>query len=119
MTQPAADAPITFKSLSREQRSEVARLADKGERHPDPAVAAAVYSWSHAERWNKLPNRLPGWLLPSVGILFVVLALITALPTVFIIGGLLVVVLGVLGWIGTSSARTVRNVYSRDSTTQK
>jgi hypothetical protein len=118
MTPPTADSPITFKSLGREKRSEVLRLANRGDRHPDPAIAAAAYGWSHAERWNTLANRLPGWLLPSVGIVFVVLIVITGLPAVFIIGGVLVVVLGCLGWMSTSSARAVRAVYSEQTTTE-
>lgn len=114
---PTADTAITFKSLGREKRSEILRLANRGERHPDPVVAAAAYRWSHAERWNTLVNRLPGWLLPSVGIVFIILIVITGLPAVFIIGGVLVVVLGCLGWISTSSARAVRAVYSEQTTT--
>jgi uncharacterized membrane protein YidH (DUF202 family) len=118
MTPPTADTPITFKSLGREKRGEVLRLASRGERHPDPVVAAAAHRWSHAERWNTFANRLPGWLLPSVGIIVIVLIVIARLPAVLIIGGVLVVVLGSLGWMSTSSARAVRAVYSEQTTTE-
>lgn len=116
MTPPTADTPIEFKSLSREKRSEVFRLAAKGEAHPDPSVAAAAYRWSNAERWNSLANRLPGWLLPSAGIAVTVLILVTALPPVFITGGVLVFALGCLGWTSSSAARSLRAVCSEQAT---
>lgn len=111
MTLPAEEAPITFKSLGRHTRKEVFRLASMGKRHPDPKVADAAYRWSHAERWNSVPNMLPGWLLPSIGIALLVLSLIARLPAVFIVGGAIVAVFGFLGWISTYSARALRAVY--------
>jgi len=114
------EAPITLKSLGREKRTEIFRLANRGERHTDPVVASAAYRWSHAQRWNRLTNRAPGWLLPLVGILFIVLGVIApfrhllGLAPLFVLGGALVVVCGVLGWMTTSSARTLRAVYPED-----
>jgi hypothetical protein len=120
MTAAPGDTQITLKALGREKRAEVFRLANKGERHPDPVVALAASRWSHAERWNSLPNRAPGWLLPLVGILFIVLALAAPVPLLhllsplFVVGGVVVVVCGVLGWISTSSARTLRAIYPEE-----
>ena len=65
---------------------------------------------------------LPGWLLPSVGAFIAVIAFVVALllPEVFpefvtvpfFLSGVLVIVLGLLGWLSTSLARTLRRVYA-------
>jgi predicted anti-sigma-YlaC factor YlaD len=106
---------VTFKSMGRDNRREVMRLAGAGKRHADPAIAAAVYRWSHAKRWNSLANRLPGWLLPCVGVVYILLVVLTGLPLWLAIGGTVVVVVGLLGWINTSGARSLRAVYVDES----
>lgn len=118
MVSTPAVTPVTFKSMGRDNRREVMRLAKAGEPHANPAMAAAVYRWSHAKRWNSLANRLPGWLLPSVGVVYLLLAILTGLPLWFGIGGIggiVVVVIGLLGWINTSGARSLRAVYVDES----
>lgn len=97
--------------MGRDTRREVIRLANIGERHADTGVVAATYRWSHARRWNSLANRLPGWLLPSVGLAFILGVLLTGLPPVFVAWGIVVVVCGLLGWMSTSLARLLRAVY--------
>ena len=106
---------VTFKSMGRDNRREVMRLAGAGKRHADPAIAAAVYRWSHAKRWHSLANRLPGWLLPCVGVVYIFLVVLTGLPLWLAIGGTVVVVVGLLGWINTSGARSLRAVYVDES----
>lgn len=115
MASPPAGTQVTFKSMGRDNRREVMRLASAGERHPDTAIAAAAYRWSHAKRWNSLANRLPGWLLPSVGVIYILLAILTGLPLWLGIGGVVVVAFGLLGWISTSGARALRAVYVDES----
>ncbi|HWU32798.1 MAG TPA: hypothetical protein VN108_07990 [Marmoricola sp.] len=112
----APKAPIvTFKSMGRDNRREVMRLAGAGKRHANPDIAAAAYSWSHAKRWNSLANRLPGWLLPCVGMIYIFFAVLMGLPLWLGIGGMVVVVVGLLGWISTSSARALRAIYFDES----
>lgn len=101
--------------MGRDNRREVMRLAGAGKRHTDPAIAAAAYSWSHAERWNSVANRLPGWLLPGVGMVYILLVVLTGLPLWLAIGGTVVAVVGLLGWISTSGARSLRAVYVDES----
>lgn len=68
--------------------------------------------WANAPRWNSLSNTLPGWLLPAVGVMFVVLSLVADLiPVVFVTGGVVVIFFGVMGWLNTSLARSLRAVY--------
>jgi hypothetical protein len=122
MTTSPGAAPVTFKSIGARKRREVFELARKGEIHPDLPVAVAAYRWSHARRWESLANRLPGWLLPSIGIIFIAAflvvgfasesALLRATAPVFVVGGFVVVFFGVMGWISTSSARILRTVYA-------
>lgn len=101
--------------MGRDNRREVIRLAGAGKRHADPDIAAATHRWSHAKRWNSLANRLPGWLLPCVGMIYIFLAVLIGLPLWLGIGGMVVVVVGLLGWISTSSARALRAVYFDES----
>lgn len=102
---------VTFKSMGRDKRREVLQLAVAGKRHSDPAISAAAYRWSHAKRWNSLANRLPGWLLPGLGVIYILLAVVLGLPWWLGTGGMVVVVIGLLGWINTSGARSLRAVY--------
>ena len=97
--------------MGRDNRREVMRLAGAGKRHADPAIAVVAYRWSHAKRWNSLANRLPGWLLACVGVVYILLAVLTGLPLWLAIGGTVVVIVGLLGWINTSGARSLRAVY--------
>ncbi len=104
------EPPLTWKTMGKERRIEVLQLASRGERHPDPEIAAAAADWSNGERWDRLSNRLPGWLLPGVGALEAAMALVIGLNPVFVVGGAVVVLMGCLGWMATSAARKVRRL---------
>jgi len=110
----AVDLPSRgeWKRLGAPTRREVFRLANAGERHPDRDVAEAAAIWAHDPRWNRLSNRIPGWVLPSLGVLLGVVCLVLQMP-VLCIGAGLVIVFGLLGWVSTAAARALRRVYER------
>lgn len=103
---------VEWKRLGARARREIFRLANAGERHPDPHVAEAAAIWAHSPRWNRLSNRIPGWVLPSVGVLLGVVFLVLQVP-LLCVGAGLVVILGLLGWVSTAGARALRTVYER------
>ncbi|GAA4351835.1 hypothetical protein GCM10023087_19600 [Microbacterium rhizosphaerae] len=103
---------VEWKRLGAPARREVFRLANTGERHPDPQVAEAAAIWAHSPRWDRLSNRIPGWVLPSVGALFGVVCLLLQMPLLCIAAGL-VIVFGLLGWVSTAGARALRRVYEQ------
>lgn len=61
-----------WSALSQQQRLDVTRLAKRGRRHPDPAVAQAAHAWAevllvdvavqHEERWLRCATWLPSFL---------------------------------------------------------
>ena len=52
--------------------------------------------------------------MPYVGVVYILLVVLTGLPVWLAIGGTVVVV-GLLGWIHTSGARSLRAVYVDES----
>jgi hypothetical protein len=89
-----------MRAIPRATRIEVARHCDRGERHPDPAVAAA------AERWARLelapwPTSIPSVLLPGIGVLLTAAGLRDSNIMPMWLGvpfGVSVVLLGGLSW---------------------
>ena len=111
------DAAHSGKALSWSQvpaadKREVFRLAHLAERHPSPEIAPAVSAWAYREAMGRRWNRAPGWLLPSLGLLAVVTAVVVDLTTL-IDGGALVIVFGLPGWNTTRSTALLRRTYSR------
>lgn len=102
----------TWRSIGAKHRREVFRLANAGQVHSDPAVAAAAYQWSHHERWNRLPYRLPGWLLPALGVLMFGIYLAMQMPSLLLIGPAFVIFCGIMSWLTVAAAATVRAAYS-------
>lgn len=85
-----------WKALPRTERVEVRERALAGQRHPDPAVAAVADAWARGFFAAGWWNRVPGWLLPVVGV-----AIAVADWFVFpwlALGGVVVTILGLLGW---------------------
>lgn len=108
-----------MRALTREQRRSLFRLAQQGRTDPDVEVRAAAYEWSHDPRWNRLTNRLPGWLLPATGAVLAAAFIVASValrapsgPTVVLgLGCAAVVAMGLLGWLSTSNARAFRTLY--------
>lgn len=96
------------KALSAAERVSVVRLANAGERHPDDRVREAATLWAHDPSWNRWWNRVPGWLLPALGVAVIVAIVVASLPLLLVIPGALVVVFGLLGWNSTAAVTTVR-----------
>jgi hypothetical protein len=111
MTSGRKDAAAAWNRVPPADRREVYRLANAGEPHPDEVVRAAAYAWCHDEHWNRVWNRVPGWLLPAVGLLGVVLVIVTGLPALLAVGFTFVTFCGLMGWAGTASALRLRRVY--------
>lgn len=101
-----------FRELSRTQRVELFKLAQRGEQHPDPSVAKAARAWANDPGWNRRSNRLPGWLLPLTGLAYTVLGILLGLPIGLALCGIVVLVIGLLGWVSTGAARQLRKVYA-------
>ena len=110
----AADSgpPLSWSQLPGADKREVFRLAHLGERHPSPGISNAVSGWAYRDAMDKWWNRAPGWLLPSLGVLVVVIGVVGDL-TILIVGGALVIVSGLLGWNTTRSTALLRKTYSR------
>lgn len=104
------NSPLTWRQLESADRREVLRLADRGERHPDPIIAEAAYRWANAPGWSRRVNRAPGWLLPAVGAVALVTVVVLKMPVVFAIAAAIAVVCGLLGWFGSRVAAKVRSV---------
>jgi Flp pilus assembly protein TadB len=114
MTTSEPTNSAAWKTVSREDRREVFRLANSGQQHSDPAVAEAAYEWSHRSSWNGLANRLPGWLLPAIGAVLVVLFIVIHMPPYLVVGAVAVMIFGLLGWLSTTAAAKVRAAYAAD-----
>jgi hypothetical protein len=108
----AGNDTATWRSIGAKHRREVFRLANAGQVHPDAAVAAAAYRWSHDERWDRLPYRLPGWLLPPLGVLIFGIYLAMRMPPLMLILPAFVIFCGIVSWLTVAAAATVRAAYS-------
>lgn len=73
---PAKEAKAAWKRVAASDRRDVMRLAKRGERHADTEVAAAAFAWSHRASWNSWANTRPGWLLPSLGVVLLLMGLV-------------------------------------------
>jgi hypothetical protein len=111
MPQPDLISRTAWKRIGPASRREVFRLANLGQRHPDPLVCEAAYAWATDKGWDRLANRLPGWLLPAVGAVFGAVFLLLQMP-LLAIGAVVVILFGLLGWASTAAAATVRAVYA-------
>ena len=101
----------SWKALPRNARVEVHNLAKVGQRHPDPAVAATAEAWAQAFFASGWWNRVPGWLLPLVG---VAIAAVDWFITPWLaLGGVLVAVIGLLGWAKRRMAASIAALPSR------
>lgn len=105
------NARRAFKELPRAQRVELFKLAEKGEQHPDTNVVEAARAWANDPGWNRLTNQLPGWLLPLAGIVYTALGILLGLPIELALCGIVVLAIGLFGWISTAAARRVRKIY--------
>ena len=114
MTRSEPTSSPAWKTVSREDRREVFRLANSGQQHPDPAVAEAAYEWSYRSSWNGLANRLPGWLLPAIGAMLLVVIIVIQMPPFLVVGAVAVIIFGLLGWLSTAAAAKVRAAYAAD-----
>jgi hypothetical protein len=108
-----------MRALPADQRLELLRLAKRGERHPDPAVAAVAHRWSHGPDRHRWWNRVPGWLLPlaaalvaTAGIVCGVVDLIP-MPLALVLAAVDLVPLcgGLLAWNSMAAARALRALY--------
>lgn len=121
MSIPNATPTAAWKAVSPQDRREVFLLAKSGTPHPDAEVADAAYALAHSDVWDRIWNRVPGWLLPVVGLVFLLLSLAlgTALGApaffflVFPVAFGVVILLGLLGWQVRSEAAQLRRVYPR------
>lgn len=108
---PATSARAAWKSVGVARRREVFRLLKRGERHPEPDVAAAAYSWSHSSAWESWTNRAPGWLLPGLGLALLTASLTLGGAGVFSLAGGFVILAGLMGWNSRACAARLRQVY--------
>lgn len=108
-----------LRALPAAQRAELVRLANRGERHPDPVVASTARRWAHGTEWSRWWNRVPGWSLPAAGALVAAAIVLCGsadlmpMPAALVLAGACVVViaLGLLAWSSKATARTFRTVY--------
>jgi hypothetical protein len=108
-----------LRALTAAQRADLVRLANRGERHPDPAVAVTAHRWAHGTEWRRWWNRVPGWLLPAASALVAAAIVLCGaadlmpMPTALVVASACVVplVLGLLAWSSKATARTFRAVY--------
>lgn len=73
-------------------------------------MARAAYAWSDRPSLDRPWNRAPGWVLPLVGAVLVVLGVVVA-DWVLVVGGVVVALLGLLGWRRGSVSLLLRGVY--------
>lgn len=105
-----SEGRVEWRRLGAPTRREVFRLAATGQRHPDTDVAEAAATWAYAPGWNRLANRIPGWILPALGVLIGAVFIVVHLPLMCIAAGV-VVVFGLLGWFSATAARRLRRIY--------
>lgn len=108
---PNKEAQAAWKRVAVSDRCEVMRLAKHGKRHADTEIAAAAFAWSHRAALNGWANTRPGWLLPSLGLVFLLVSLVAHFPVIFSAASVIVLILGLLGWSSTASAAAIRRVY--------
>jgi membrane-bound ClpP family serine protease len=114
LTVPNKEAQAAWKRVTVSDRRDVIRLAKHGERHADAEVAAAAFAWSHRAALNWWANTRPGWLLPSLGLVFLLVSLVAHFPVIMSVASVIVLILGLLGllgWSSTASAAAIRRVY--------
>ena len=108
---PNNEAQAAWKRVAGSDRRDVIRLAKHGERHADTEIAAAAFAWSHRAALHGWANTRPGWLLPSLGLVFLLVSLVAHFPVILSVVSVIVLILGFLGWSSTASAAAVRRVY--------
>jgi hypothetical protein len=86
------------------QRREVLRLAARGQRHPDPAVAEAAERYAATALPAVWWNQVPGWLLPVLGAVLIAAGVVLGVAPgdrgfawITGVGGAVVVACGLLG----------------------
>src|SRR5665647_2737664 len=112
LTVPNKEAKAAWNRVAASDRRDVIRLSRHGEQHADSEVAAAAFAWSHRESLNSWANTRPGWLLPSLGLVLLLVSLVAHFPVIFSVSSVIVLVLGLLGWISVASAAAIRRVYN-------
>ena len=81
-------------------RAEVIKRSKTREVHPDPQVAAVAERWARVNL-NQWWNRLPQYILPLLGIVFIAFGLLAAdgpFVWFFAVAGVMITVCGLLGW---------------------
>ncbi|MFD1714304.1 hypothetical protein ACFSBZ_07475 [Amnibacterium flavum] len=82
----AGDGTPTWRSIGRETRGEVLRLAKAGKIHPDPAIAALAYHWSHRPSEDRFANQISGAIL-LVGTVLALLGFVASSNAVVLVVG--------------------------------
>lgn len=111
LTVPNMEAKAAWRRVTVSDRRDVIRLAKRGERHADAQVAAAAFAWFHRAALSGWANTRPGWLLPSLGLVFLLVSLVAHLPAMVSVTSVIVLIFGLLGWRTTASAAAIRRVY--------
>ncbi|MCW2502778.1 MAG: hypothetical protein JWO79_1062 [Actinomycetia bacterium] len=102
-----AEARRAVRAIPRATRIEVLRLAQRGERYPDPAVAAAAERYARLE-FTPWPASAPSPLLPALGVLVVAAGFLGSDSLPLVLGvcvGVPVVLVGGLAWLVKRSWR--------------
>ena len=102
-----------MEALGREDRREVVRLLKADREHPDPEVRAVAYGWAHSPRWDGWAYRLPGWFLPWVGLVMLLVGVQLGGQPVLVVLGVAITVWGAIRWNNLACARAIRRVYRK------
>lgn len=99
-----------MEALARGDRREVVRLLKADREHPDAEVRKVAQAWANSPRWESWGYRLPGWLIPWVGLMLLWLGVeLRQIPVVAL--AVLVTAWGVIRWNNLACARAIRRVY--------
>lgn len=99
-----------MEALGREDRREVVRLLKSDRQHLDPAVRATALAWAQQPKWEHWSYRLPGWLLPWVALMTLVLGLELG-QLLIVAAGAVLTVWALRRWNNHACARAIRRVY--------
>lgn len=107
------DAYRAWRRVPASARREAVRWSRRGQSHPDPTIAAAAERWAQACLRRIWWNRVPAWLLASVGAAEALIGWIVAGWRLGL-GGVVVVIIGLMAW----NIRQAANQVMRASRTQ-
>lgn len=105
-----------YRQLPLRDRRDALRDAGKGRPHSDPAVAVVMEQWSRAVLRRAWWNKVPGWAQPAASVLLTLTGWwLGDAGIVFLVGGPIAFVVGLVEWDTRRAARQILKAAHRSA----